>query len=210
MNQETEQTQPEVLQIKLADGYDLPVIIPRDLRVFIWPHSELTTPCKDIPIETIHQKDFQSIIAYMLLTMYKMQGIGLAANQVGLKYNCFVWDIKWHIEEKISPNVIFNPKIIESYDDYLSGEGCLSCPGVKVPVKRGHYAEIQGLDIHGKEVNLVAEGLEAACFQHECDHLNGKTIMNQLSQVKRDIYRRKSLKYRKQVRGQHEPVSAGK
>ena len=201
MIQETEQTGTEALQIQLDGGYNLPLIIPQDLKVFIWPNSCLTTPNKDIPIEVIHQKDFQVIVAYMLLTMYKLQGIGLAANQVGLKYNCFVWDTKWITDEKISPNVIFNPKIIDKYDEYMSGEGCLSCPGVKVPVKRGNFAEIQGIDINGKEITLVTEGLEAACFQHECDHLKGKTIMSQLSTVKRDIYKRKSLKYRKQVNG---------
>jgi len=81
-----------------------------------------------------------------------------------------------------------------------NGEGCLSCPGLKVPIQRDYEVTITGLDIHGEEVTLVAEGLEAACFQHECDHLNGVTITKYLSNLKRDMYKRKSLKYRKQIR----------
>lgn len=199
--EEPKQEVQEVMQITLADGTQLPRIIPQDLRVLIWPDACLRKPCEPTRLETIKQEDFRAIIAHMILTMYKLEGIGLAANQVGLKYSCFVWDTKW-VQDKateISPNVIFNPVLVDSYDEYMSGEGCLSCPGVSVPVKRGQFAEIKGLDIHGQEITLVGEGLEAACFQHECDHLNGIAIVNHMSSIKRDIYRRKSLKYRKQI-----------
>ena len=88
-----------------------------------------------------------------------------------------------------------NPEIMAASDDTASmEEGCLSIPGYRGEVTRPAEVEVKFLDEHGTEQQMRADGLLAACVQHEIDHLNGKLFIDYLSRIKRDMIIRKMTK----------------
>jgi peptide deformylase len=110
-------------------------------------------------------------------SMYKFLhpgAIGLAANQVGVQKDIFVWSI-----DK-PPQVIINPSVEDwSNKSFESVEGCLSIPGAQFKIMRHKSVTISGLDIDGNEVvHETKTELEAALFQHEIDHLSGILAIN--------------------------------
>ena len=128
-------------------------------------------------------------------TMREEHGLGLAAPQIGLSTRVIVMDCS---EEDDSDPVIWkmaNPEIIETSDEMASmEEGCLSIPGYRGEVTRPASVTVRYLDADGKEQNMQASGLLAACVQHEIDHLNGRLFIDYLSRVKRDMIIRKMAK----------------
>lgn len=131
----------------------------------------------------------------MVDTMREDHGLGLAAPQIGLSTRVIVMDCS---EEDDSDPVIWkmaNPEIIETSDEMASmEEGCLSIPGYRGEVTRPASVTVRYLDADGKEQNMQASGLLAACVQHEIDHLNGRLFIDYLSRVKRDMIIRKMTK----------------
>lgn len=103
--------------------------------------------------------------------MDQENGIGLSANQVGLRERCFVMHIanqRWSC---------FNPEIIHSEDDFVQfSEGCLSFPGKSCTITRPDTVKVNYFDKHGNEHNETLTGLASRCFQHELDHLDGITM----------------------------------
>ncbi|MHB0975714.1 MAG: peptide deformylase [Candidatus Aquicultorales bacterium] len=114
----------------------------------------------------------------MVETMHEEQGIGLAANQVGVQKSVIVIEI----DEK--PRVFVNPVIVEkSEETEIGDEGCLSLiPEIHIPIERSLRVSVQALDERGKPVVMEAEGLLARIFQHEVDHLNGYLIIDRASE----------------------------
>jgi peptide deformylase len=108
------------------------------------------------------------IVEEMFDTLYDSDsGIGLAAPQVGIQRQIFVWDMD------DEPMVILNPTIVESDGEWVYDEGCLSIPGLYVEMTRPKTVLMKGIDMNGNEISLEADELEARLFQHELDHLNG-------------------------------------
>lgn len=103
----------------------------------------------------------------MAETMYKNDGVGLAAPQVGVLRNVIVIDVGQGLIKLI------NPKIIESDGENIDFEGCLSIPGISGKVKRPERVKIKYLDLSGEEKELEGTGLLARAMCHEIDHLNG-------------------------------------
>ena len=129
----------------------------------------------------------------MLETMYKGSGIVLAATQVNVHKRIIVVDIS---EEKNSPLILVNPtlkKIINPEKKSYS-EGCLSVPGFYEELSRPSSVEINASDVNGDEVNIVTEGLLSVVIQHEMDHLDGKMMVDFISNIKREMIRKKLLK----------------
>lgn len=118
------------------------------------------------------------IIISMIQTMIKKSGIGLAANQCGLRYNIFVMGTGQYVEG------IVNPEILHSYGEQLDQEGCLSYPGLFMKVKRAHRIDVKYWDMNGVEQNKTFEGLTARIFQHEFDHLQGIRFTDLVSPAK--------------------------
>lgn len=110
----------------------------------------------------------------MLVTMYEAPGIGLAATQVGIQKNFFVYDIDGE------PHVIVNPRIVESSGQWDYEEGCLSIPGIYLNLTRPKKVTLTGLDLDGNEITIEADELLARLFQHEMDHLNGILMVDHL------------------------------
>ena len=110
----------------------------------------------------------------MIATMYDAPGVGLAAPQVGVEKRVFVYDVGE------GPRTIVNPEIVEATGEWTYEEGCLSVPGLSWPITRPKQVLLRGLDLDGNEVEIEADELEARCFQHEVDHLDGVLLLARL------------------------------
>ena len=138
--------------------------------------------------------DINALLSDMLETMYHEQGIGLAANQVGVLKRLIVIDVS---EERDSPLFLVNPSIEEASADTTSHEeGCLSLPGELVEVYRPRAVVVSFLDRAGKPRRLEATGLLSVCVQHEIDHLDGITLADKVSMLKRRMMVRRLVKRR--------------
>jgi len=120
------------------------------------------------------------IIADMFDTMYEAEGIGLAANQVGLDMNLFIIDVT-HTEEADEPFTFVNGKIVDSWGESIHPEGCLSIPEVELEVKRPEFIKFWFQTPDEQEHTAEFGGLLARAIQHEMDHLNGVMIVDRVS-----------------------------
>ena len=111
----------------------------------------------------------QKLIDDMLDTMYAYEGVGLAANQVGVLQRVIVL----HVPEEEHPRVLINPELVKQEEEEEMEEGCLSIPGYRGTTRRNTIVRAKALDRNGKEIKVRAQGLLAQALQHEIDHVNG-------------------------------------
>lgn len=133
----------------------------------------------------------------MLDTMYKNNGIGLAAPQVGVTKRLITVDITGP-EKRENPIVMVNPEIVDKRGEAEGEEGCLSFPGFKVNVKRAATLKVKYLDLSGEEHIVDADELFAICLQHEIDHLDGRLLIDYAGSLKKKMYEKKIKKIQKQ------------
>ena len=155
------------------------------------PNSILRQVSK--PVEEVGNVE-RELMKDMLETMYAANGIGLAAIQIGVPKRVIVLDISKKENEK-NPMYFVNP-VIKNQNSNLSTyeEGCLSVPNIFVEVDRPSACEVEYLDYHGEKQILKVEGLLATCVQHECDHLDGKLMLDYLSKLKKTMILKKLSK----------------
>lgn len=125
----------------------------------------------------VHRVDayVRQLVDDLLDTVYDAPGAGLSAPQVGVPLRVIV-----NVAEE-REHVVINPEIVdESEEIEESDEGCLSIPGWWGPVKRNLRVTVRGLSRTGKPIKIKAEGMEARCFQHEIDHLNGVLFIDRI------------------------------
>jgi peptide deformylase len=129
----------------------------------------------------------------MLATMYKAPGIGLAGPQVGEMLRLVVIDLR--PEETPEPIVLVNPEIVAASKELATREeGCLSLPGQFADVTRPARVKARWTDLTGAKREMEADGLMAACLQHEIDHLDGVLFVDHISALKRNMLLRKLAK----------------
>jgi peptide deformylase len=126
------------------------------------------------PVTNIDEK-LVRLTEEMFEVMYKAPGIGLAATQIGVQRQVFVYDIE---DEK---KIILNPTIAESSGEWVYDEGCLSIPGIYVEMLRPKKVLVRGINIDGNQVEFEADELLARLFQHEVDHLNGVLMFERMT-----------------------------
>ena len=145
------------------------------------------------PVDHVGEKE-QKLMNDMLETMYAAPGIGLAAIQIGVPKRIIVMDISREKKNK-NPMYFVNP-VIKNQNSNLSTyeEGCLSVPNIFVEVNRPSTCEVEYLDYNGEKKTLKAEGLLATCIQHECDHLDGRLMVDYLSKLKKTMIIKKLSK----------------
>jgi peptide deformylase len=131
----------------------------------------------------------------MLETMYAAKGVGLAATQVDVHKRLLVLDAS---DERNQPLVLINPEILTADGSAPVEEGCLSVPGIYEKLQRATHIRVRALDRNGIRFEMDAEGLLAVCIQHEMDHLEGKLFVDYLSELKRQLIRRRLEKERRQ------------
>jgi len=148
-------------------------------------------------------------IADMFETMRNANGIGLAANQIGLNKQIFVVDIS-PVEgyEKYKPIAMINPKIISKSDKTISiEEGCLSIPELREEVIRPESIEVSFFDVNMKEHSLEADELLARVIQHEYDHLQGVLFIDYFDDEKKKRYKKHLEKIKKRKLDVDYPIS---
>ena len=161
------------------------------LDIKIYPDPFLKQVCEHVDEVT---NEIKILIQNMFITMYNRNGVGLAADQVGVAKRIFVMDTSMSGQKR---HTFINPEIIESSEIQRWREGCLSFPEVFSYVKRPNKIKVRSLDIDGKLVELELQGIEAVCFQHELDHLNGINFYDHLSQLQKNMIRKKMRNLKK-------------
>jgi peptide deformylase len=129
--------------------------------------------------------ELRTLVADMFDTMQAAEGVGLAANQIGVDLRVFVYDCPDDAGETFS-GVVINPtlqtserpEIMPDPDD--DWEGCLSVPGEQYPTGRAEWAKVIGVDLDGSPVEVSGHGFLARCLQHETDHLDGTIYVERL------------------------------
>lgn len=135
----------------------------------------------------------RALVPRMFAAMYAAPGIGLAAPQVGVGLRLAVVDLQ--PDDKPAPIVLVNPEIVAvSEERALREEGCLSLPGQYAEVERPARVKVRFQDLTGARQEIEADGLLAACLQHEIDHLDGVLFVDHLSPLKRNMILRKLAK----------------
>ena len=140
---------------------------------------------------TVFDEELENLCAAMFETMYDAEGVGLAAQQVGLPLQLFVMDC-----EGIKL-VAANPEIIAREGEQSSAEGCLSLGKVPAVVVRAEKATLRAQNERGEWFEKEADGYAARCFQHETDHCNGKLFIDHLPKMRREMVVKRFQKEKK-------------
>ncbi|MDO4290587.1 MAG: peptide deformylase [Eggerthellaceae bacterium] len=146
------------------------------LKIVTSPDPILATVCEPC---TPGDRELVRLSKQMAHLMYKSDGCGIAAPQVGITKRLVVIDVDYDPADKSTqdPLVLVNPEIMElKGEPETAGEGCLSCPGVNVPITRQPWARVRYYDLDGELWEIEGDGLLGRCLQHEIDHLNGRTL----------------------------------
>jgi peptide deformylase len=155
-------------------------------------------------VDTATESDLRDLCKRMAKVMYDAPGIGLAAPQIGVMKRVIVFDLG---EESGTGLVaICNPVITEASGECTTEEeGCLSLPGITVPVERACKITCEAVSLEGKRVRIQAEDLLARMLQHEIDHLNGELIIDKASPEERKAALRRYLEVQQGTRAPHVP-----
>ena len=156
------------------------------LPIVVTGHPFLHQPAQPVLQLTA---DIIQLVADMTDTMHEAPGVGLAAPQVGVSLQIFVW----HFDdgEHLHEGHVLNPRLVVSgWPRHLlfgepDEEGCLSVPGLRSPLARYPRARLRGIDLNGDPVDVRAEGWLARIFQHEYDHVRGIVYVDRLSRRRR-------------------------
>ena len=161
------------------------------LPILIAPHAALRTKAR--PVTAADDAQVRALVPRMFQTMYQAPGIGLAAPQVGVGLRLMIVDLM--ADDKPDPRTLINPAIIgASRETATREEGCLSVPGQYADVTRPAQVKLRYQDIDGTPREIAADGLLAACLQHELDHLDGVLFVDHLTALKRNMLLRRLAK----------------
>jgi peptide deformylase len=129
---------------------------------------------------TVFDRGLRKLAKRMIRIMHDAPGVGLAAPQVGVLQRLLVYNVD------DDPRVLVNPALDEFSEDIEEiDEGCLSLPGVTMPVSRPVSLRVRAVDADGEPLEFHADGLEARVIQHEYDHLEGVLIVDRTSRSAR-------------------------
>ena len=164
------------------------------LKIVKYPEPVLQQPGEPV---TEFDGELRKFVADMFETMYASQGIGLAAQQVGVAKRVTVIDLSGgkDPEQKL---VLINPEIIEREGKQYEEEGCLSFPEIREKIPRAAKVRIRAQDERGKWFEMDGEELLSRAFQHEIDHLDGVLFIFRMSALKRDLTLRKIRKMQRE------------
>ncbi|MDH4231308.1 MAG: peptide deformylase [Nitrospirota bacterium] len=150
---------------------------------------------KALPVAAFDQ-ELQVLIDDMIETMYAAPGVGLAAPQVGESKRLAVIDISTK-DEKVPLLVLINPVIVESEGSIEFEEGCLSIPEYTANVKRAEKVLVRAQNREGESIEIEGADLLAIALQHEIDHLEGILLIDRISPIKREFFKKRQKKIQK-------------
>ncbi len=147
----------------------------------------LRTECD--PVRAFDER-LARLVDDMFASMYAARGQGLAANQIGVAEQVFVYDSQDDKGRRFVGHVV-NPVLVTTDGELVSGdEGCLSLPGLYFPTPRHAHAVVEGVDMEGTPVRIEGTGEFARCLQHETGHLLGKVYVDVLTgEVRKEALR---------------------
>ena len=151
---------------------------------------------KSAPVSHV-DKELQRFMDDMLETMYYQDGAGIAAVQIGVLKRIFILDMDRKGEGELkNPHFFINPEIISLSEEESSfNEGCLSFPGARSMIARPAVVKVRYLDYDGNPQEIERDEYFARGILHENDHLNGITMPDHMSAIKRDVFTRQVKKY---------------
>lgn len=156
---------------------------PGDFRLRYYGDPVLRQRAREITaVDDLRKKQAER----MFEIMYEYEGIGLAANQVGLLERLVVLDVPLD-DERRAVLVLINPKILAKTGKEMGEEGCLSIPDLRADVQRATHLKVQALDLEGQPFEFECEGLLARAVQHEIDHLDGVLFVDKVNVVRRKL-----------------------
>jgi len=154
----------------------------------LFPDRVLRTGAKPIPkLTPYHKKIINDLIDTLRI---QPGGIGIAAPQIGYSQRIAIVDVSSK-DNRRSRLVLINPVVLSGEGESLGREGCMSLPDYTGNVKRMCRIRLRYRDESFTSCELVTDGIEAICIQHELDHLNGYLFIDRVSSLKRDVFRRK-------------------
>lgn len=161
------------------------------LKIKKWPDPVLLASCQSWDFNNPPQELNRFLVNDLLETLNHYEAYGLAANQVGVPYRVMAINIS----RSLGITVMFNPEIVSiSEEQYKNLEGCLSFPNTFLDISRPKTVEARWQDINGIYHTETLEDMDAKCFLHELDHLNGITFKDHVSQLKFDMAKKKAKK----------------
>ncbi|MGI5341504.1 peptide deformylase [Streptomyces sp. CA-181903] len=147
----------------------------------------LAAPCTEVedftaPVEADGERiDLAGLVESLFATMYAFDGVGLAANQIGVPLRVFVYDCPDDEDVRHLGHLV-NPRLVSTGGVEVRGpEGCLSLPGLEAPTPRADEAVVEGFTLDGARVRVTGTGFFARCLQHECAHLDGGLYLDHLT-----------------------------
>ena len=164
------------------------------LKIVKYPEPVLEQPGEPV---TDFDEQLRRFIADMFETMYASQGIGLAAQQVGVAKRLTVIDLSLG-KDPAQKLVLINPEIIFREGKQYEEEGCLSFPEIREKIPRAAKVRIRAQDENGKWFEKDGTELLSRAFQHEIDHLDGMLFIFRMSALKRDLTLRKIRKMQRE------------
>ena len=171
------------------------------MQIVLYPHPALRF--KSVPITQI-TPELHDAVREMFELMYASEGIGLAANQVGLPYRLFVLNLTGKREEKDQEHVFINPEIVKRKGTQEAEEGCLSFPKMYGQVRRASEIVVEAFDLAGEGFELSIDDLASRAIQHETDHLDGVLFTDKLSEANQRELAPKMSDFESQFRRQQE------
>lgn len=148
------------------------------MQIVRYPHPALRWKSK--PITRI-DSELRQTVRTMFELMYASNGIGLAANQVGLPYRLFVMNVNGDASVPQDEHVFLNPEIVRRKGTQEGEEGCLSLPELYGQVRRAEHVVINAFDLEGREFEMDLSELPARIVQHENDHIDGILFIDRMS-----------------------------
>jgi len=159
------------------------------LKVRTWPDPVLLAACRPWDFDQPPVTNIDQFEQSMIDTMLEERGIGLAANQVGYTFRV----LAIHLQENGQVLIMYNPMIKHtSQEQWLAPEGCLSFPGVELEISRPKFVTAQWQDRDGEWNERMLSYIDAKCFLHELEHLNGGVFKDHVSDLRFQMAQKKS------------------
>lgn len=149
------------------------------MSIVYYPEQILSTPSKEVDFNQTSKEYLQQLYEKLCSHMIEYEGIGIAANQIGVSHKACVI----YLDNKATNKFLYliNPAIVRQGKDKIKMiEGCLSFPQIKIEKNRPNIVTVKYQDINGQNLEIVLKGISSICAQHEIDHLNGITFVDDL------------------------------
>jgi peptide deformylase len=163
------------------------------LEIMKYPEEVLKRKAEPV---TCFDAALQRLVEDMIETMYAAPGIGIAAPQVGSSKRLAVIDLS-SADVKFPLLVLINPVIVSREGEIEFEEGCLSLPEYTAVIRRAEKVAVRAQDREGKDIEIEATDLLAIALQHEIDHLEGILLIDRISPIKREFFKKRYRKNQK-------------